>query len=391
MFSSSPSPRRTAIGLSLLFLIVLAAFASFSMARAADGEEPAEEIAAGTLMLLPRGGGAPLPAVRLGTHYEVRVSGRIARTRVVQAFRNGGQQWAAATYLYPLPGEGAVDSLKMVVGQRVIVGEIRRRAEASEIYERAKAAGQKAALVEQQRPNMFTTRVANIAPGETVLIEIEYQAPVMVRGGAYSLRLPLVVGPRYVPPRTVTSADTVAHAQAVTAPLRAPRDGPPLNPVSIEVHLQPGFPIANLDSPYHPIRAEQGPNGGRIVRLADGEVPANRDFELSWRSVAADATVGLFRERVGDRDYLMAMRPRGARLTEEELPLDLPHGWNFDALFGGDVPGSQSGAETSEQIAALELPQTGTDAAMLMRNGALLLLLALAGLAALRRRKPACA
>jgi len=300
-------PRRTAIGLSILFLLSLAALAAFSMARAADGEEEPEAIAAGTLMLLPRGGGAPLPAVRLGTHYEVRVSGRIARTRVVQAFRNGGRQWAAATYLYPLPEEGAVDSLKMVVGQRVIVGEIRRRAEAAEIYERAKAAGQKAALVEQQRPNMFTTRVANIAPGETVLIEIEYQAPVQVRGGEHSLRLPLVVGPRYVPPRTLTGNEALADANAVTAPLLDPRRGDPLNPVSIEVHLQPGFPIANLASPYHPIRIEEGPDGGRVVRLADGEVPANRDFALSWRSAAADAAIGLFRERVGERDYLMAM------------------------------------------------------------------------------------
>ena len=74
-------------------------------------------------------------------------------------------QWASATYLYPLPEDGAVDCLKMVVGQRVIVGEIRRRAEAAEIYARAKAQGQKAALVEEQRPNMFTNRVANIGPG----------------------------------------------------------------------------------------------------------------------------------------------------------------------------------------------------------------------------------
>ena len=85
-------------------------------------------------------------------------------------------------------------------------------------------------------------------------------------------------------------------------------------------------------------------------------------------------------------------RPRGARLTEEELPLNLPHGWDFDTLFNGG-PADADGIRTAAQDAAelLELPQTGTDAARLMRNGGLLLLLALAGLAALRRRKPACA
>jgi len=259
------------------------------------------------LLLHPRGGGADVAAVRLGTHYEVRVSGPIARTRVVQAFRNTGRNWAAATYLYPLPEDAAVDSLKMVVGQRVIVGEIRRRAEAAEIYERAKAEGQRAALVEEQRPNMFVNRVANIGPGETVLIEIEYQAPVTARGGDYSLRLPLVVGPRYVPPHTLDGEAAVADARAVTAPLADPRRTGPLNPVSIEIHLQPGFPIANLISPYHRIAAIEEAGGGRLIRLADGEVPADRDFELRWRSAAAEATIALFRERLGGQDHLMAM------------------------------------------------------------------------------------
>jgi Ca-activated chloride channel family protein len=298
--------RRIAVRLSVLFLLSIAALAALSMARAAADRDESEEIGAGTLVLHPRGRGGDLTAVRLGTHYEVRVSGRIARTRVVQAFRNTGRQWAAATYLYPLPEDAAVDSLKMVVGQRVIVGEIRRRAEAEQMYEQAKAAGQRAALVEAERPNMFTNRVANIGPGETVLIEIEYQAPVAMRGGEYSLRLPLVVGPRYVPPHTLDSAADVRDAMAATAPLAHP-DAGPINPVSLEIHLQPGFPVANLASPYHRIAIEPDGGDGRLVRLAAGEVPADRDFELRWRSAAADGAVGLFRERHGDADYLMAM------------------------------------------------------------------------------------
>lgn len=298
--------RRMAALLSLLFLMSVATVAAFTKARATGEEESGDEIVAGTLVLHPRGGGADLGAVRLGTHYEVRVSGRIARTRVVQAFRNSGTQWASATYLYPLPEDAGVDSLKMVVGQRIILGEIRRRAEAEEMYERAEAAGQRAALVEAERPNMFTNRVANIGPGDTVLIEIEYQAPVTVRGGEYSLRLPLVVGPRYVPPHTLGSAEGVRDAQATTAPLAHPSAGP-LNPVSLEVHLQPGFPIANLISPFHPIAVEREGAEGRIVRLAEGEVPADRDFELRWRSAAADGAVGLFRERLGGQDHLLAM------------------------------------------------------------------------------------
>ncbi|MEA3054170.1 MAG: Ca-activated chloride channel [Sphingomonadales bacterium] len=302
-FSRLPS-RRGVIGAALFLLVALALLAAGAASRAQGSEEEAP-VEAGALMLHPRGGGADLPAVRLGTHVEVTVTGAIARTRVVQAFRNTGKDWAAATYLYPLPEDGAVDSLRMVIGQRIVVGEIRRREEAAQIYEQAKAKGQKAALVEEERPNMFVNKVANVAPGETVLIEIQYQAPVVHRGGDYSLRLPLVVGPHYVPPHTLTSGDAVADAEAVTAPILDPRHGK-INPVSVEIRLQPGFPIANLMSASHRIAVE-AEGEARIVRLAEGEVPADRDFVLSWRAAAADTTLGLFRERVSGADYLMAV------------------------------------------------------------------------------------
>ena len=181
-----PSPSRFtgrgALGGALFLLVALALLAAGAVSRAqeSDTEAPAE---AGALILHPNGGGADLPAVRLGTHVEMTVTGAVARTRIVQAFRNTGPKWAAATYLYPLPEDGAVDSLKMVIGNRIVVGEIRRREEAAHIYEQAKARGQKAALVEEQRPNMFVNKVANVAPGETVLIEIQYQSPIVHRGG----------------------------------------------------------------------------------------------------------------------------------------------------------------------------------------------------------------
>lgn len=296
--------RRGAIGALLFLLVAFALLAAGGASRAQEGDDyaPAE---AGALILHPRGGGADLPAVRLGTHVEIAVTGAVARTRVVQAFRNTGKSWAAATYLYPLPEDGAVDSLKMVIGQRIVVGEIHRREEAVRIYEQAKAKGQKAALVEEERPNMFVNRVANVAPGEIILIEIQYQSPVVRRGAEYSLRLPLVVGPRYIPPHTISSAAAADDAAAVTAPILDPVHGK-LNPVSVEIRLQPGFPIANLASPSHRI-AVAADGEARIVTLAAGDVPADRDFVLSWRPAAADTTLGLFRERLAGSDYLMAV------------------------------------------------------------------------------------
>jgi Ca-activated chloride channel family protein len=110
-----------------------------------------------------------------------------------------------------------------------------------------------------------------------------------------------------VPPHTLDGEAAIADAQAVTAPLADPRETGPLNPVTIEIHLQPGFPIANLSSPHHPIAVEPEGAAGASSASPPARSPADRDFELRWRSAAADATVGLFRERLGGQDHLLAM------------------------------------------------------------------------------------
>ena len=146
-------------------------------------------------------------AIRLGIDVDITVSGPTIRARVTQIFRNPTQAWVEATYVYPLPAGGAVDTLKMIVGGRVIVGEIKERQQARAIYQQARQNGQKAALTEQQRPNIFTNAVANIGPGETVLVQIEYQEPVKQSGDEFSLRVPMVVAPRYNPAPVVQSVD----------------------------------------------------------------------------------------------------------------------------------------------------------------------------------------
>lgn len=316
-------------------------------ATAAAADDEAAGPGSGTLMLRGTGRGVAtsLPAIRLGTDMDVTVSGSVARVRVTQVFRNGSKDWMEASYLYPLPQDGAVDSLKMVVGQHVIIGQIRKRQEARKLYEAAKTSGRRAGLVEQQRPNMFTTNVANVGPGETVMIAIEYQAPVRQVAGTFALRLPLVAGPRYAPPRLLTSPGAVADAAAVTAaPVLAPKLGA-INPVSITVHLDPGFAPANIVSPYHRI-AVSGAGERRTIRLIDGQVPADRDFELDWRSASADPTIGLFSEHADDGDYVMATILPPADTGRLIVP---PR----EMVFVIDNSGSMGGASMDEAKASL--------------------------------------
>jgi Ca-activated chloride channel family protein len=294
------------IAVSAVALATALATTASTPLAAQDAVEEDEGPGSGVLMLRAKDGGDAVPAVQLGTDMDVTVSGQVARVRVTQAFRNTSNRWVEANYLYPLPQDGAVDTLKMVVGQRVIIGKIKRREEAQKIYDKALKEGRKASLVEQQRPNMFTNRVANVGPGETILVQIEYQAPVRQVGGTFSLRLPLVVGPRYVPPHTLVSNAAVRDATTITAsPIARPVPGRTLNPVSIAVHLAPGFVPASVTSPYHRI-AVDGQGAAREIRLADGQVPADRDFELSWRAASNEPVVGALKQQVGRRSYVIA-------------------------------------------------------------------------------------
>jgi Ca-activated chloride channel family protein len=159
--------------IGLLAPLLAAALALASGARAATIAQ-LSDARSGSLLLKTEGEGYT-EAARLGIDVDVTVSGPTLRARVTQVFRNTTNDWIEAIYAYPLPDGGAVDTLKMVIGDRVVVGDIKERQQARVIYEDAKRNGQKAALTEQQRPNIFTNSVANIGPGETVLVQIEYQ------------------------------------------------------------------------------------------------------------------------------------------------------------------------------------------------------------------------
>src|SRR6185295_17195961 len=265
-------------------------------------------------------------------------------------------------YVYPLPSGGAVDTLKMVVGDRVIIGDIRERQQARIIYEQAARAGQKAALTEQERPNIFTNSVANIGPGETVLVQIEYQEPVHQTGNIFSLRVPMVVAPRYNPAPIVqsvdfkpnssgwgaTATDPVPDRDRITPPVLDPREHAPVNPTAITVRLQAGFALGEVKSHHHPVNTEKVSDGSQIIRLADGVVPADRDFELTWTPATEKApSVGLFREHVGDADYLLAYvtPPSADGATQKPMPREV--------IFVIDNSGSMGGISIVQAKASL--------------------------------------
>lgn len=328
---------------SALGVAVAIALAGVAMLLAAPAyaAPPARE---GMLVLRSRAG-EEVAAPLLGTEVRFRVSGPVARARVVQSFRNPHDAWYEGVYVFPLPETGAVDRLRLKVGSRVVEGEIRERGAAKQVYSQARAAGQRAALLDQERPNIFTTSVANIGPGETVVIEIEYQQVLRYDGSRFSLRFPMVVGPRYIP----ASPLRVADAERITPPVMPPgAEGPRTNPVAIQVALDAGVPLAGVESPYHRIDVKESGDSRREIALADGTTPANRDFELTWtpRTAALPQAAWFTEEKDGSYyGLLMVLPPAAARAAR--LPREV--------VFVLDTSGSMGGASLRQAKEALEL------------------------------------
>src|SRR5262245_6180309 len=308
--------RRSVIVVGFIFAFALAALAARAEA-ASDARGRTDRVTEGTLFWRSAEQETLVPAPTLKTDVTIVVTGIVVRATVRQEFTNPSSAWAEGIYVFPLPEDAAVDHLRMHVGNRVIEGVIQERAAAKTQYEQAKQQGKRASLVEQERPNVFTTSVANIAPGAAISIEIEYQQTVRYDAGQFRLRFPMVVGPRYIPgastPRPSTGTgwaddtDAVPDASRITPPVAHPSHGT-INPVALTVELDPGAPLTRLSASYHAVNTTPLADGRYRVELAQGPVPADRDFELVWQpSAAATPIATLFTERKGAETFAVLM------------------------------------------------------------------------------------
>ena len=285
------------------------------------------------------------PALELSTEVRTDVIGLLARTVVGQRFRNPTSDWVEGRYQFPLPDGTAVEALRIEIGDRRIEGEIRSRADARAQFERARRTGRTAGLVEQHRPSLFTSEVTNIGPGEDVVVEIEFGHRVEYRHGRFSLRLPMIVLPRYSNRGGPGETDP-GPFDALRLP-EAPRyaESPP-HPLALTVDLHPGPELATLDSLHHDVDLVPGDDGGWTIELAEPRPVVDRDFELEWTLMERDRLTGaLYLDEHRERTHalLMLVPPAGGMPVQRRREL----------ILVIDASGSMQGEAIDQARAAL--------------------------------------
>ncbi len=153
----------------------------------------------------------PLPLKRTDVHGSIH--GYIASVDVAQRFHNPYDSKIEAVYVFPLPQNAAVNEFVMTIGKRKIRGIIRDRSEAEQIYKQAKQQGYTASLLTQERPNIFTQKVANIEPQKQIDVNIRYFHTLAYHDGWYQFTFPMVVGPRYNPAGQTDGIGAVARGE----------------------------------------------------------------------------------------------------------------------------------------------------------------------------------
>lgn len=309
----------------------------------------------GALMATLPGETEQVPVPLKHTDVQGDIQSYIASVSVTQQFHNPYDSKIEAVYVFPLPQNAAVNDFIMTVGERKIRGVIREREEAEKIYKAARSQGYVASLMTQERPNIFTQKVANIEPGKQIDINIKYFNTLQYDDGWYEFVFPMVVGPRFNPPCTSDGVGAVARGDQGTSGQKtevqylAPneRSG---HDISLALNLDAGLKIEDIRSVNHRIEKKNGgPSGSSeqlSVRLAADDTLPNEDFVLRFRVAGRQVQTSLMAHQSDEGKYftLVAYPPHELE-HQARCPLEM--------IFVLDCSGSMRGAPMKQAKAAV--------------------------------------
>ncbi len=274
--------------------------------------------------------GRAVPMPLRHTEVAVDIAAHVAAVDVTQVFENGYDRPVEAVYVFPLPDTAAVSEMVVETGGRTIRGTVRTREDAEALYQAARREGRVAALLQEQRPNVFTQRIAHLQPGAEVVVRIHYVERLRYASGRYTLLFPMVVAERYTPAHEGVDEEPLLH------PAYAAGGERPAQDIALTVTLDAGVPVADVVSTSHAIEVELPAPERAIVRLAAGDTIPNKDFVLEY-TVAGDAprVAVLAHREDGDGHFLLLLQP-------ETQPDDADIA-NKELIFVLDVSGSMDG------------------------------------------------
>ena len=267
------------------------------------------------------------------THVNVAVAGVIADVTVRQVYENRGTRPIHARYVFPASTRAAVYGMTMTVGNVRTVARVKERTQAARDFAAARREGKSASLLEQSRPNVFSMKVANVMPGDTISVELKYTELLVPTGGVYEFVYPTVVGPRY---SSKSESEASPADEFVKAPYTQQGEAP-----RSEFHLSgvvsTGMPLQELASPSHQLDIRfTGPGRAELTLPEADPWSGNRDFILRYGLSGREIGSGLLLYQGGNENFFLLMAEPPRAVQADEVP---PR----EYVFVLDVSGSMYG------------------------------------------------
>lgn len=271
-----------------------------------------------------------------GTDVNAKISGYMAEVTITQQFENDRRRTIDAIYQFPLPDNATVHTMKMQVADRVIEGIIKERSEAEQDYKDAAARGNTAALLNEERPNIFTQQLANVEAGKLVTITITYTAQLPFENGTFAFIFPTVIGPRFSPSGVgpeIANNPSYAEARNRNRSHVTQRTGRNL---ALHVSIDAGMPISNIQSLSHEVEVKSASSQSAKVTLKPLATIANQDFVLTWKASTDAVNTGYLAHKTNKSGYATFMMIPPAARKVAAAPKEI--------IFAVDCSGSMDGA-----------------------------------------------
>ncbi len=245
-----------------------------------------------------------------------KLTDQVARVQVSQTFENVGSTQMEVCFMFPLPYDGAIDQLTLLVDGKEYEAKLLTKEDARRRYEEIVRKNRDPALLEWVGTGMFQTSVFPIPPGAKRTVTLRYSQLLRKSYGLTDFIFPL------------STAKYTCE---------------PLDKLSIRVAIESGQPIKNVYSATHKVEIDRPDKTHAVAKYEAEKVIPGEDFRLFFDSgeESIAASVVSYRPKSDDEGYFLLLASPEVK-TEDEKPVAKT------VVFVVDRSGSMSGEKIEQ-------------------------------------------
>lgn len=247
---------------------------------------------------------------------DAAIKDQIAVTQVTQVFQNPGDRAIQASFVFPLPYDGAVSEMTFLVDGKEYPAKLLPAEEARRIYEGYVRRNQDPALLEWVGTGMFQTSVFPIPPKATRTVTLKYSQLLRQQDRLVDYLFPL---------------STARYTEK------------PLDKLSLSVAIESSEKIRNLYSPTHLIDIQRDNEFNAVITHSAANVVPGTDFRLFFDTTDQRLGVSVVSYWPPDEDagYFLL-------LASPELKPAMDQKTTKTVIFVVDRSGSMSGTKIQQ-------------------------------------------